>query len=107
MKLGNWSCRISVVLRRESRRHGRTMSKYRHVLHTTTVLAIMLASSPAFTQEGTPEQRSACFGDAFRLCGPEIPDVPRITACMKANFSRLSPACKVAFVQGPVPDRRQ
>ena len=82
------------------------MTPFRHILRGTALLTAVLAASPAGSNEGTPEQRSACIGDAFRLCGPEIPDVSRITACMKANFSRLSPACKVVFVQGPVAERR-
>jgi hypothetical protein len=78
------------------------MITFHQVLRGSAILAIALASYSAALAEGTPEQRSACTGDAFRLCGPEIPDVNRITACMKANFSRLSPPCKAVFVQGPV-----
>jgi hypothetical protein len=49
----------------------------------------------------TPEQQQACSGDAFRLCGPEIPDVDRITACMIRNKAQLSPGCRVFFRPGP------
>jgi hypothetical protein len=45
----------------------------------------------------TAEQQSACMGDAFRVCGEHIPNVTAITACMKKNFSRLSPGCKAQF----------
>jgi hypothetical protein len=45
----------------------------------------------------TPEQQQACSGDAFRLCGPEIPDVDRVTVCMIRNRSLLSPGCRVYF----------
>ena len=78
------------------------MITFRHIRRGSAVLAVVLAScSVASADDGTPEQRAACIGDAFRLCGPEIPDVNRITACMKVNFSRLSQGCK-AVVQGPV-----
>ena len=45
----------------------------------------------------TAEQRAACTPDAFRLCSSEIPSIPGITACMKKNFEKLSPACKAVF----------
>ncbi len=41
---------------------------------------------------------SACAADAFRLCAAEIPDVPRITACMERNKRALSPACARFFL---------
>jgi hypothetical protein len=57
------------------------------------VLALVGTSQAA----GTPEQRRACRHDAFKFCGKEIPDVPRITACMKRNLKKLSPACRAQF----------
>ena len=57
---------------------------------------LMLASVPAAAQ-GTPEQRSACEGDAMRLCGQFVPDVQRITACMQQNRRYLSPRCRAVF----------
>jgi len=69
-------------------------------LLVSAALAWTLASTLAGLAQGTPEQRAACTGDAFRLCAAEIPDISRITACMKSNFSRLSPACKAVFMKG-------
>ena len=43
--------------------------------------------------------RQACTPDAMRLCSDVIPDVARVTACMKAKSSQLSPACRV-FLRG-------
>jgi hypothetical protein len=54
-----------------------------------------VASARAF--EGTAEQREACTPDAFRLCSAEIPDVGRVTACMAAKQSSLSPKCRAVF----------
>jgi hypothetical protein len=51
----------------------------------------------------TPEQQQACSDDAFRLCGPEIPDVDRVTVCMIRNRSQLSPGCQV-FFRSPEPE---
>jgi len=47
--------------------------------------------------QGTPEQRMACTEDAFKFCGADIPDVPRITACMIKNLKQLSPVCRAQF----------
>lgn len=55
--------------------------------------------------EVTPEQRAACTPDALRLCASEIPDVGRVTACMKANRASLSPRCQASFPgAAPSPD---
>lgn len=59
--------------------------------------AITLAASSAGAFEGTQAQRDACMSDAFRLCSNEIPDVPRITACMETNKNSLSPGCRAVF----------
>ena len=59
-------------------------------------LALTAAASPAAAQ-GTPEQRAACENDAMRLCGQFVPDVQRITACMRAKRRQLSPRCRAVF----------
>ena len=50
-----------------------------------------------------PGAAAACTGDAFQFCGPEIPDVDRVTACMIRNKSRLSAGCRAHFRAGPEP----
>jgi hypothetical protein len=79
---------------------GIPVSKIRTVLIGTAVLATLVTTSSAGFAQGTPEQRSACMGDAFKFCAAEIPNVPKITACMRANASKLSPACKAAVAKG-------
>lgn len=59
--------------------------------------AFTLAASSAVAFEATQEQREACTPDAFRLCSNEIPDIPRVTACMEANKKNLSPGCRAVF----------
>ena len=66
-----------------------------------TVLSVSI--SPAAGQTYTPEQEQACTGDAFRLCSSEIPDVGRVTACMVAKKSQLSPPCRAQFRPDPEP----
>jgi hypothetical protein len=66
-------------------------------------LSLMLATAlsvsmwPAASRAYTDEQQQACSADAFRLCGPDIPDVDRITACMIRNKSQLTPGCRAFF----------
>lgn len=72
-------------------------------------LGLMLATAlccsllPTAGQAYTDQEQQACSGDAFRLCGPEIPDVDRVTACMVARKAELSPGCRVFFRPGPEP----
>jgi hypothetical protein len=65
--------------------------------------ALAVAAIPAASHAYTPEQQQACTGDAFRLCGAEIPDVDRVTACMVRNKSQLSPGCRAFFRPDPEP----
>jgi hypothetical protein len=71
-------------------------------LMLAVALAVSLWSQPGMAY--TPEQEQACTSDAFRLCGSEIPNVDRVTACMVRNKSQLSPACRAQFRSGPEPD---
>jgi hypothetical protein len=44
--------------------------------------------------------KQACTPDAMRLCSEFIPDVAKITVCMKAKHSQLSSACLTAMRGG-------
>ena len=59
--------------------------------------ALSVSMWPAASEAYTPEQQAACTDDAFRLCGADIPDVDRVTACMARNQTQLSPGCRVYF----------
>jgi hypothetical protein len=48
-------------------------------------------------QPGTAAQKRACTPDVYRLCAGEIPNVRKITSCLRANMSRLSPDCRSVF----------
>ena len=41
--------------------------------------------------------RQACTPDAMRLCSDVIPDVPKVTACMKRKSAQLSQECRTAM----------
>ena len=77
------------------------ISNFRFGLMLATALAASTWSTAG--QAYTPEQEQACTGDAFRLCSSEIPDVSRVTACMVAKKSQLSPACRSQFRPDPEP----
>ena len=65
--------------------------------------ALFLTLRPTSAFAYTPEQQQACTPDAMRLCGSYVPDVDRITACMIARKSQLSPECRRFFRAGPEP----
>ena len=73
--------------------------KFRLGLMLATALSVSIWSAAG--RAYTPEEQQACSDDAFRLCGPEIPDVDRVTVCMIRNKSQLSPPCRVFFRPGP------
>ncbi|GLR91482.1 hypothetical protein [Bradyrhizobium iriomotense] len=45
----------------------------------------------------TAEAQQMCSGDAFRLCSSEIPNIPKITACMYKHRADLSPGCRAVM----------
>ena len=55
--------------------------------------AVSSTSSFAFS----PEAQQMCTGDAMRLCGSEIPNVSKVTACMRRNRSNLSTGCRTVM----------
>ena len=82
------------------------MSIFR-IRHFGLMLATALSVSmlPAASQAYTPEQEQACSSDAFRLCSSEIPISSRVTACMVAKKSQLSPPCRAQFRPDPEPSQ--
>jgi len=76
------------------------MFQFGLVLATTISFSMLSSAADAYM----PEQEQMCSADAFRLCGSEIPDVDRVTACMIRQRSQLSPGCK-AFFRDSEPER--
>ncbi len=54
-----------------------------------------LVSTASFAYSA--EQQQMCTGDAFRLCSSEIPNISKITVCMRAHRSSLSPGCRMVM----------
>ena len=61
------------------------------------VVAAISALSPTASFAFSAEAQQMCSGDAFRLCSSEIPDIPKITACMVRHRSNLSSGCRVVL----------
>jgi hypothetical protein len=75
-------------------------------LFTTTARKISLALTFAASLSAvsstasfafTAEAQQMCTGDAFRLCSSEIPNIPKITACMIKHRSDLSAGCRTVM----------
>ena len=47
-----------------------------------------------------------CTGDAIRFCFTSLMDEHETKKCMKANRSRLNPACKAVLDRGLLAERR-
>ena len=64
-----------------------------------SITAGIAIQNPASAEEyrGTLEQQMACTPDVWRLCSDQIPDVNRITACLRENTPQLSGGCRAVF----------
>ncbi|SDS71973.1 hypothetical protein SAMN05444158_2967 [Bradyrhizobium canariense] len=71
-----------------------TVRNFRMMSGLVFCFAMVPATSHAFTQD---DQRRLCTGDVFRLCASEIPNVERITACMRRQRASLSDGCRSVF----------
>ena len=59
----------------------------------TTAIAFQTSPGLAFSSEA----QQMCTGDAMRLCSSEIPDIPRVRACMVRNKAQVSPGCRAVM----------
>ncbi|MBR1290406.1 MULTISPECIES: hypothetical protein [Bradyrhizobium] len=59
----------------------------------TTAIALQTSPGLAFSSEA----QQMCTGDAMRLCSSEIPDIPRVRACMVRNKAQVSPGCRAVM----------
>ena len=73
-------------------------------LFAIAVAATALYSSPSLAF--SPEAQQMCTGDAMRLCGHEVPNIPRITACMARNRANVSPGCRAVMEREHTARRR-
>ena len=73
---------------------SKTLRKAILALTIATTLGAM-TSTQSFAYSAEAQQQ--CTGDAFRLCSSEIPNIPKITACMFKNRASLSAGCRVVM----------
>jgi hypothetical protein len=68
--------------------------------NTARKIGLALALTASFAASSTAsfafssEAQQQCTGDAFRLCSSEIPNIPKITACMMKHRADLSVGCR-------------
>jgi hypothetical protein len=67
----------------------------RTVLVLTIAAPFSMAATTGFAY--TMEAQQMCTSDAFRLCSAEIPNIPKITACMVKHRADLSPGCRAVL----------
>lgn len=67
----------------------------RTALMLTVAAPVSFAASTGFAY--TLEAQQMCTGDAFRLCSADIPDIPKITACMVRHRADLSSGCRAVM----------
>jgi len=66
------------------------------------VTALSASPGPALASDA----QQMCTGDAMRLCGHEIPNVQRITACMHKQRANVSAGCRAVMDRDTPPRRR-
>ena len=72
-------------------------SKIRDISLALGFAAIVSIVSTTASFAFSAEAQQQCTGDAFRLCSSEIPNVPKITACMMKHRSDLSAGCRAVM----------
>ena len=74
------------------------------LLSAVALAAAALSASPGLAFSSEAQQM--CTGDAMRLCGHEVPNVQRITACMVKQRAQLSPGCRAVMERDHAARRR-
>jgi hypothetical protein len=68
--------------------------------------AVVSALSSTASFAFSAEAQQMCTGDAFRLCSSDIPNIPKITACMIKHRTQLSSGCRVVLDRDLAAQRR-
>ncbi|MFZ1171499.1 hypothetical protein [Bradyrhizobium sp.] len=69
----------------------------RRAAFALTVAVPLWSMTPSAGFAYTVEAQQMCTNDAFRLCAAEIPNIPKITACMFRHRADLSPGCRAVM----------
>lgn len=76
------------------------MSKFLTKWFAGAAIVVAIGSIPTVsfaTTQITPEQRSACIGDAMRLCYSEISSMDRVIGCLTRQKPKLGARCRAEF----------
>jgi hypothetical protein len=76
---------------------GLDMQTKRMVWLALSIGGIVVQNAACAEDRGTFAQQMACTPDVWRLCFDQIPDVNRITACLRQNTPQLSGSCRAVF----------
>jgi hypothetical protein len=68
-------------------------------IRLSLLAALMIAgvTTTAMADDATrqfQQEQDACQTDAYTYCNDAIPDEPRITACLRKHWSKISPECR-------------
>ena len=74
-----------------------TFCKTRQLALTLAIAIPAIALSASSGLAFSSEAQQMCTGDAMRLCSNEIPDIPRIAACMHRKRAQISPGCRAVM----------
>jgi len=90
------------IRNRPARPTGAAMTAYlaKTLRQAGLVLAFAVSLSALSPTAGfafSVEAQQMCSGDAFRLCSSEIPNIPKITACMYKHRIDLSTGCRTVM----------
>jgi hypothetical protein len=72
------------------------------LLFAIVAAALSVTPGPAFSSDA----QQMCTSDALRLCGHEVPNVQRITACMVRLRAQVSPGCRAVMDRDHAARRR-
>ena len=82
-------------------RWEQVMTKSFNLLRKAALTALSIATVSTFTSSASfafsAEAQQMCTGDALRLCSSEIPNIPKITACMYKHRAELSTVCRTVM----------
>jgi hypothetical protein len=60
-------------------------------------LCVVATSAMASGPTLQDRQQAACYDDVMRLCADAVPDVDRVTACMKTKRKLVSAPCAAFY----------
>lgn len=70
-------------------------------LGLTIAVALTIGATAASAKNSGPtlrdQQQAACYNDVQKLCGSALPDVEKVTACMKPKKAMVSEKCRAMW----------